>query len=117
MHPSIYAIYDLIDLVPDPRLAQQIREHVVCIEGRIAPLPSQFISLMVQCVFCLNGILSLCFDHNLQILRISEGLQFAHFLALFSFAAEFFEVYADLGNLIVYINVLIWVIFRRYIQS
>ena len=33
VHPSIYAIYDLIDLVPDPHLAQQIREHVVCIEG------------------------------------------------------------------------------------
>ncbi|XP_023346543.1 centaurin-gamma-1A [Eurytemora carolleeae] len=32
VHPSIYAIYDLIDLVPDPHLAQQIREHVVCIE-------------------------------------------------------------------------------------
>jgi Arf-GAP/GTPase/ANK repeat/PH domain-containing protein 1/3 len=34
VHPSIYAIYDLIELVPDPHLAQQIREHVVCIEGR-----------------------------------------------------------------------------------
>ena len=34
VHPSIYAIYDLIELVPDPLLAQQIREHVVCIEGR-----------------------------------------------------------------------------------
>ena len=33
VHPSIYAIYDLIELVPDPMLAQQIREHVVCIEG------------------------------------------------------------------------------------
>lgn len=33
VHPSIYAIYDLIELVPDPLLAQQIREHVVCIEG------------------------------------------------------------------------------------
>lgn len=32
MHPSIYAIYDLVELVPDPLLAQQIREHVVCIE-------------------------------------------------------------------------------------
>lgn len=32
VHPSIYAIYDLIELVPDPLLAQQIREHVVCIE-------------------------------------------------------------------------------------
>lgn len=36
VHPSIYAIYDLIELVPDPLLAQQIREHVVCIEGKIA---------------------------------------------------------------------------------
>ena len=34
VHPSIYAIYDLIELVPDPHLAQQIREHVVCIEGK-----------------------------------------------------------------------------------
>lgn len=32
VHPSIYAIYDLIELVNDPLLAQQIREHVVCIE-------------------------------------------------------------------------------------
>ena len=35
VHPSIYAIYDLIELVPDPLLAQQIREHVVCIEGKV----------------------------------------------------------------------------------
>ncbi len=34
VHPSIYAIYDLIELIPDPLLAQQVREHVVCIEGR-----------------------------------------------------------------------------------
>ncbi|XP_054162704.1 centaurin-gamma-1A-like [Oppia nitens] len=32
VHPSIYAIYDLLDLISDPLLAQQIREHVVCIE-------------------------------------------------------------------------------------
>ncbi|XP_043195778.1 centaurin-gamma-1A-like [Amphibalanus amphitrite] len=32
VHPSIYAIYDLIEHVQDPALAQQIREHVVCIE-------------------------------------------------------------------------------------
>ncbi|XP_023238311.1 centaurin-gamma-1A-like isoform X1 [Centruroides sculpturatus] len=32
VHPSIYAIYDLLELIPDPLLAQQIREHVVCIE-------------------------------------------------------------------------------------
>lgn len=34
VHPSIYAIYDLIDLVPDGIVAQQIRDHVVCIEGK-----------------------------------------------------------------------------------
>lgn len=32
VHPSIYAIYDLIELIPDPLLAQQVREHVVSIE-------------------------------------------------------------------------------------
>ncbi|XP_063906737.1 centaurin-gamma-1A isoform X2 [Zophobas morio] len=32
VHPSIYAIYDLIDLIPDGLVAQQIRDHVVCIE-------------------------------------------------------------------------------------
>ncbi|KAH8410202.1 hypothetical protein KR009_008121 [Drosophila setifemur] len=34
VHPSIYAIYDLIDLLPlaDAQIAQSIRDHVVCIE-------------------------------------------------------------------------------------
>ena len=35
VHPSIYAIYDLIELIPDQLLSQQIREHVVCIEGKL----------------------------------------------------------------------------------
>lgn len=35
VHPSIYAIYDLIEAIPDPLLQQQIREHVVCIEGTL----------------------------------------------------------------------------------
>ena len=35
VHPSIYAIYDLIEMVPDGIIAQQIRDHVVCIEGII----------------------------------------------------------------------------------
>lgn len=37
VHPSIYAIYDLIDLLPitDAQIAQQIRDHVVCIEGKL----------------------------------------------------------------------------------
>lgn len=34
VHPSIYAIYDIIELISDPIIAQQIREHVVCIEGK-----------------------------------------------------------------------------------
>lgn len=37
VHPSIYAIYDLIDLIPDVSVAQQIRDHVVCIEGKRLP--------------------------------------------------------------------------------
>lgn len=32
VHPSIYAIYDLIELISDQQIAQQIRDHVVCIE-------------------------------------------------------------------------------------
>lgn len=32
VHPSIYALYDLVELIPDPLLAQQIRDHVVAIE-------------------------------------------------------------------------------------
>ncbi|XP_013405732.1 centaurin-gamma-1A isoform X8 [Lingula anatina] len=32
VHPSIYAIYDLIEAIPDPLVQQQVREHVVCIE-------------------------------------------------------------------------------------
>ncbi|GFS00184.1 ARF-GAP with GTPase, ANK repeat and PH domain-containing protein 1 [Elysia marginata] len=32
VHPSIYAIYDLIEAIPDHLIQQQIREHVVCIE-------------------------------------------------------------------------------------
>lgn len=35
VHPSIYAIYDLIDVIPDGIVAQQIRDHVVCIEGTV----------------------------------------------------------------------------------
>lgn len=34
VHPSIYAIYDLIELIPDVQVATQIREHIVNIEGK-----------------------------------------------------------------------------------
>lgn len=33
VHPSIYAIYDLIEGITDPNLQGQIRDHVVSIEG------------------------------------------------------------------------------------
>jgi hypothetical protein len=46
VHPSIYAIYDLIELIPDQLLSQQIREHVVCIEGK-TPF-SLFIEFIIQ---------------------------------------------------------------------
>lgn len=35
VHPSIYAIYDLIELIPDSTLSQSIRDHVVSIEGML----------------------------------------------------------------------------------
>lgn len=34
VHPHIYAIYDLLEQVEDPTLQDQLREHVVCIEGK-----------------------------------------------------------------------------------
>jgi len=37
VHPSIYALYDLIDVIHNPLLQQQMREHVICIEGKISP--------------------------------------------------------------------------------
>lgn len=34
VHPSIYAVYDLLELIDDRLIVQKIREHVVCIEGK-----------------------------------------------------------------------------------
>lgn len=42
VHPSIYAIYDLIDLISDQQIAQQIRDHVVCIEGNFNQINKLF---------------------------------------------------------------------------
>jgi Arf-GAP/GTPase/ANK repeat/PH domain-containing protein 1/3 len=33
VHPNIYSVYDLVDNIPDFNLQQQIREHIVNIEG------------------------------------------------------------------------------------
>ena len=34
VHPVIYNLYDLIDSVQNPRLRNEIREHVINIEGK-----------------------------------------------------------------------------------
>ena len=49
VHPSIYAIYDLIEAIPDPLIQQQIREHVVCIEGECFFCFKSKIRLLKQC--------------------------------------------------------------------
>lgn len=46
VHPSIYAIYDLIELIADQQIAQQVRDHVVCIEGKFSAV-SRFLLLTV----------------------------------------------------------------------
>ena len=33
VHPYIYELYDLIDKINDVQLQEELREHVVCIEG------------------------------------------------------------------------------------
>jgi len=41
VHPSIYAIYDLLELIGGSEgqlIAQRMREHIVCIEGNVNPL-------------------------------------------------------------------------------
>lgn len=35
VHPNIYSVYDLIDAISDFNLQQQIREHIVNIEGKL----------------------------------------------------------------------------------
>lgn len=34
VHPNIYSIYELLEQVDEPLLQNQIREHVIAIEGR-----------------------------------------------------------------------------------
>lgn len=52
VHPSIYAIYDLIDLISDTHIAKQIREHVVAIEGTQSEfLKCVCVYVYVFCIF------------------------------------------------------------------
>lgn len=48
VHPSIYAIYDLIELIQDNQIAQQIRDHVVCIEGELCICFSGHLQFLVH---------------------------------------------------------------------
>lgn len=42
VHPNIYSIYELLERVDEPLLQNQIREHVIAIEGRTGvAAPSQ----------------------------------------------------------------------------
>lgn len=34
VHPNIYSIYELLERVDEPLLQNQIREHVIAIEGK-----------------------------------------------------------------------------------
>ncbi len=34
VHPNIYSIYELLERVEDPLLQNQVREHVIAIEGK-----------------------------------------------------------------------------------
>lgn len=56
VHPSIYAVYDMLDLIPDPLISQQIREQVVCIEGQSSvqfiPLPRPYRKVSDKCPIC-----------------------------------------------------------------
>lgn len=56
VHPSIYAIYDLIDLIQDNQIAQQIRDHVVCIEGECLYLLGWLLLVATEdfVLFCLQ---------------------------------------------------------------
>lgn len=39
VHPNIYSIYELLERVEEPILQNQIREHVIAIEGKSQLLP------------------------------------------------------------------------------
>ena len=40
VHPNIYSIYELLERVEEPLLQNQIREHVIAIEGKECPQSS-----------------------------------------------------------------------------
>lgn len=53
VHPNIYSVYDLIDSIGDFNLQQQIREHIVNIEGKLKCQTSDFFAIQkTKFFFC-----------------------------------------------------------------
>lgn len=48
VHPNIYSIYELLERVEEPLLQNQIREHVIAIEGKRKGIEKTF-SLAACC--------------------------------------------------------------------
>lgn len=66
VHPSIYAIYDLIEGITDPSLQGQIRDHVVSIEGN--KIGCHYYHNYVN--RCSSEIMSVIYNNNFE-LRLS----------------------------------------------
>uniref|UniRef100_A0AAF5PQY5 Uncharacterized protein n=1 Tax=Wuchereria bancrofti TaxID=6293 RepID=A0AAF5PQY5_WUCBA len=46
VHPCIYTVYDLIELIPDQLLQNQLRDQVVCIEAMERMFPDDIMPLL-----------------------------------------------------------------------
>lgn len=46
VHPNIYSIYELLERVDEPLLQNQIREHVIAIEGKVYTLNAMIINVL-----------------------------------------------------------------------
>ncbi|VDP10110.1 unnamed protein product [Soboliphyme baturini] len=71
VHPCIYAIYDLVELISDSLIAQQIRDSVVSIED--IDFPSQFLPppLVEIEVMVMNQVpMSLTLVNELSVLQL-----------------------------------------------
>lgn len=103
VHPSIYALYDLVELVPDPLLAQQIRDHVVAIEGLYEPFyydPFGFVYihkrpfLRRRTLLFMAGVDKSRWDNltSGRILILFIMSRFCYFTLLYSFALKYILV-------------------------
>ncbi|VDN35819.1 unnamed protein product [Gongylonema pulchrum] len=63
VHPCIYTVYDLIELIPDPLLQNQLRDQVVCIEE-----DAQQRYLFLSCALFITQN----FEHLPQIVDLKE---------------------------------------------